>query len=43
MSRGARKLHEEALANGRRVLGPEHPQTLTMMSNLAVTLSAQGD
>ena len=26
-----------------RVLGKEHPDTLTAMSNLALTLSAQGD
>jgi hypothetical protein len=27
----------------RRILGEEHPNTLTSMSNLAVTLSDQGD
>ena len=32
---GARKLHEETLAIQRRVLGPEHPDTLTSMNNLA--------
>ena len=27
----------------RRVLGPEHPDTLVSMNNLAATLQAQGD
>ena len=40
---GARKLQEETLAVCRRVLGAEHPNTLTSMNNLADTLSAQGD
>ena len=40
---GARKLHEEALAISRRVLGAEHPDTLTSINNLANTLFAQGD
>ena len=31
------------LAIRRRVLGPEHPDTLTSMNNLAETLRAQGD
>ena len=35
---GARKLQEEMLAIRRRVLGPEHPDTLTSMNNLADTL-----
>ena len=40
---GARKLQEETLAVRRRVLGAEHPNTLTSMNNLADTLNAQGD
>ena len=39
----ARGLFEQALAVRRRVLGEEHPATLTSMNNLALTLSAQGD
>jgi len=39
----ARTLNERALELRRRVLGPEHPKTLTSMNNLAVTLQAQGD
>ena len=31
----ARELHEQALAGRRRVLGEEHPDTLTSMNNLA--------
>ncbi len=33
----------EALDGHRRVLGEEHPHTLTSMNNLAATLSALGD
>ncbi|MEO5376095.1 MAG: tetratricopeptide repeat protein, partial [Alphaproteobacteria bacterium] len=40
---GARALQEQALAVRRRVLGVEHPDTLTSMSNLAETLRSQGD
>jgi Flp pilus assembly protein TadD len=39
----ARRAQEQALKVFRRVLGPEHPDTLTSMSNLASTLHAQGD
>ncbi len=38
----ARALYERVLEFF-RVLGPEHPNTLASMGNLAVTLSAQGD
>ncbi len=40
---GARKLHEEVLAIRRRVLGPEHPDTLLSMSHLASNSLSQGD
>jgi hypothetical protein len=40
---GARKLQEEVVDIVCRVLGPEHPNTLTSMRNLAVTRQAQGD
>ncbi|MGP8338076.1 MAG: tetratricopeptide repeat protein, partial [Methanosarcinaceae archaeon] len=40
---GARKIQEQVLEITRRVLGAEHPSTLTSMNNLAVTLRAQGD
>ena len=40
---GARGLQEQVLDLSRRVLGPEHPDTLTSMNNLALTLQAQGD
>jgi tetratricopeptide (TPR) repeat protein len=39
----ARAHFEQALAVCRRVLGDEHPATLTSMSNLAGTLGDQGD
>ena len=39
----ARRLHEEVLATRRRTLGPEHPDTITSMNNLAETLRSQGD
>jgi hypothetical protein len=39
----ARTLCERQLDIRRRLLGPEHPDTLTSMSNLAETLRAQGD
>src|ERR1035438_9001327 len=40
---GARRLHERALETSMRVLGEEHPDTLTSTSNLSATLEAQGD
>ncbi len=40
---GARELHEEVLAVCCRVLGEEHPDTLTSMNNLAESLRALGD
>ena len=40
---GARKIQEQVLDASRRVLGGEHPDTLTSMNNLAGTLEAQGD
>lgn len=40
---GARGLQETVLAVRRRVLGKEHPDTLTSMNNLAETLRTQGD
>src|SRR5271157_2796680 len=39
----ARKLQEEVVDIFSRVLGPEHPSTLTCMNNLAWTIAAQGD
>ena len=39
----ARALQEGVLAAFRRLLGEEHPGTLTSKGNLATTLSAQGD
>jgi Tetratricopeptide repeat len=40
---GARKLQERVLEALGRLLGKEHPDTLTAMNNLAGTLKAQGD
>ncbi|OIP34016.1 MAG: hypothetical protein AUK47_18360 [Deltaproteobacteria bacterium CG2_30_63_29] len=40
---GARRFQENVLEVRRRVLGEEHPNTLTSMNNLASTLKAQGD
>ncbi len=40
---GARKLQEEVLDIQRRVLGPEHPETLASMNNLADTMRARGE
>ncbi len=40
---GARERLERALAQYERVLGPEHPDTLGILQNLAITLKAQGD
>ncbi len=39
----ARRLEEECLAFYRRLLGEEHPKTLTAMNNLAGTLYSLGD
>ena len=38
----ARKLHEQTLEIRRRILGPEHPDTLWSMNNLAIVLGEQG-
>ena len=38
----ARELQERVVESQRRVLGEEHPDTLTSMNNLALTLQAQG-
>ena len=40
---GARKLEEQVLEARGRLLGKEHPDTLTTMLNLAGTLKAQGN
>ncbi|MCA9694033.1 MAG: tetratricopeptide repeat protein [Myxococcales bacterium] len=40
---GARERYARALAALERILGPEHPHTLTTLQNLAATLIAQGD
>ncbi len=40
---GRASCRKKTLDIRRRVLGPEHPDTLTSMNNLAVTLYAQGD
>jgi Tetratricopeptide repeat/TIR domain len=40
---GARELEERVVAARGRLLGEEHPDTLTAMNNLAETLRAQGD
>src|SRR5262249_40231447 len=39
----ARSMVEKVLEVRRRILGEEHPHTLTSMNNLAETLRAQGD
>jgi hypothetical protein len=39
----SRMIHDLVLDISRRVLGEEHPYTLTSMNNLAATLRAQGD
>jgi len=41
--RFALELDEQALAGRRRVLGEDHPDTLTSMNNLAETRRALGD
>src|SRR5260370_42664244 len=40
---GARRLGERSLEGLVRVLGAEHPGTLTSMGRLALTLGTQGD
>ncbi|MCA9134896.1 MAG: tetratricopeptide repeat protein, partial [Planctomycetales bacterium] len=40
---GAEPLHRHALAASERVLGPEHPDTLISVNNLALLLSRKGD
>jgi hypothetical protein len=40
---GAAELHRQALDARRRLLGPEHPDTLQSMNNLAGTLVDLGD
>jgi hypothetical protein len=39
----ARKLFEDTLARRRRILGEDHPSTLTSASNLAVELRQMGE
>jgi tetratricopeptide (TPR) repeat protein len=39
----SRNLYEQVLRACRRLLGEEHPDTLTAMNNLAQTVKAQGD
>jgi tetratricopeptide (TPR) repeat protein len=39
----AKKIYEQVLADKRRVLGPEHVDTLSAMNNLAVLLNRHGD
>jgi Tetratricopeptide repeat len=39
----AHKLQEKTLEIRRRVLGPEHPHTLSSMNSLSLTLDAMGD
>jgi tetratricopeptide (TPR) repeat protein len=40
---GARPLYERALAIREKVLGPEHPSTISSLVNLAAVLNSQGD
>jgi Tetratricopeptide repeat/TIR domain len=40
---GARALKEKVVTARRRILGPEHPDTVSAAGNLAATLAAQGD
>ena len=40
---GARKLHQQELDICKRVLGPDHPDTLTSMNNVALMLYELGD
>jgi Flp pilus assembly protein TadD len=39
----AERMHREALGLRRKVLGDEHPSTLTSMNNLASVLESQGN
>ncbi len=39
----ARQVSEDTLARKRRVLGKDHPSTLTSASNLAIALRALGE
>ena len=39
----ARPLHERALAINEKVLGPDHRDTASSLSNLAYLFTAQGD
>ncbi|RAO31166.1 hypothetical protein ONO23_03992 [Micromonospora noduli] len=39
----ARRLHDQELEACRRVLGEEHPSTLTAMNNLANALNDMGE
>jgi hypothetical protein len=43
LAKQARGSEERVLAQSMRFLGPEHPDTLTAMNNLAVILRRQGD
>ncbi|KAI1330264.1 Tetratricopeptide repeat-domain-containing protein [Xylariaceae sp. FL0255] len=38
----AEKMHRQTLGLGEKVLGREHPDTLTSMNNLALVLRSQG-
>jgi Flp pilus assembly protein TadD len=38
----AEEVHQQALEPTEKVLGPEHPSTLTSMDNLALVLDSQG-
>jgi tetratricopeptide (TPR) repeat protein len=40
---GASALYSEVLAMQSRILGPDHPETLTTKANLAATMSRQGN
>jgi hypothetical protein len=42
-TQAARELDEDTLARYRRVLGEDHPDTLTSASNLAIDLRALGE
>jgi hypothetical protein len=40
---GARELHEQTMTARRRVLGNDHPDTLTSMNNLAAVRRELGE
>ena len=42
-SDGARTLYSEVLSMQSRILGPDHPETLSTKANLAATMSRQGN